>query len=224
MAKPPLRLCPVCRRHSYDPTKGRRCDKCAAPKDLRPSARERGYDARWERARADYLARHPLCAEGLRQWRSELATVVDHVRPHRGNRERFWSAENWQGLCEECHNRKTGREANLGMYARYVVTGPPGAGKTTWVNRRRKPGDVVWDYDQVAATILGLPEKDCPPDMIPIVHRIGLSLIEEIATNPPQRTVFIILANPSTAAIAAERLSGRLITLDRGRVVSDLVT
>jgi 5-methylcytosine-specific restriction protein A len=28
---------------------------------LRPSATRRGYGARWRRARAAYLARHPLC-------------------------------------------------------------------------------------------------------------------------------------------------------------------
>jgi 5-methylcytosine-specific restriction protein A len=41
--------------------------------------------------------------------RVELATVVDHVTPHRGDPELFWDIEgNWQPLCKACHDRKTG--------------------------------------------------------------------------------------------------------------------
>jgi 5-methylcytosine-specific restriction protein A len=35
------------------------------------------------------------------------AEVVDHVTPHRGNRETFWNQENWQSLCKQCHDQKT---------------------------------------------------------------------------------------------------------------------
>ena len=35
------------------------------------------------------------------------ATVVDHIRPHKGNRELFWDRTNWQSLCKQCHDRKT---------------------------------------------------------------------------------------------------------------------
>ncbi len=38
--------------------------------------------------------------------------------------------------------------------SRYVVCGPPDSGKTTWVTHRAVPGDIVWDFDDVAA-ILG---------------------------------------------------------------------
>jgi 5-methylcytosine-specific restriction protein A len=36
------------------------------------------------------------------------ATVVDHIVPHRGDERLFWdSVNNWQSLCESCHNRAT---------------------------------------------------------------------------------------------------------------------
>lgn len=38
------------------------------------------------------------------------ATVVDHIKPHKGDMEVFWDLSNWQGLCEPCHNKKTARE------------------------------------------------------------------------------------------------------------------
>lgn len=75
----------------------------------RPGARQRGYDSRWERERRRFLTIHPLCIECKHSGRVEPATVVDHIRPHRGNNELFWDIDNWQPLCAACHNAKTGR-------------------------------------------------------------------------------------------------------------------
>ena len=36
------------------------------------------------------------------------AIVVDHIIPHRGNQRLFWDMKNWQPLCKDCHDRKTG--------------------------------------------------------------------------------------------------------------------
>lgn len=76
---------------------------------LRGTAAERGYDARWQKARMAYLVRHPLCINC--QWNGKMtpATVVDHIIPHRGDMNLFWDEENWQPLCKDCHDRKTGR-------------------------------------------------------------------------------------------------------------------
>ena len=35
------------------------------------------------------------------------ATVVDHIKPHRGDQKLFWDQNNWQPLCKEHHDRKT---------------------------------------------------------------------------------------------------------------------
>lgn len=75
----------------------------------RASARERGYTSAWEKARAAFLAKHPTCAECQRQGIVTVATVVDHIIPHRGDKKLFWDSENWQSLCATCHNQKTGR-------------------------------------------------------------------------------------------------------------------
>lgn len=56
-------------------------------------------------ARAAFLALHPLCA-----CCHALATVVDHITPHRGDDALFWNRLNWQPLCAPCHNRKKQRE------------------------------------------------------------------------------------------------------------------
>lgn len=76
----------------------------------RPSARVRGYSGAWERARAEFLRANPLCAECARNDQIVAATVVDHVVPHKGDKQRFWDRANWQPLCKRCHDRKTARE------------------------------------------------------------------------------------------------------------------
>ena len=87
------------------------CDNHRSAADLRRgSARDRGYNYRWEQSRLLFLRSHPLCAECERNGRVTAATVVDHVVDHKGDHDRFWSVDNWQSLCAECHNRKTMRE------------------------------------------------------------------------------------------------------------------
>lgn len=75
------------------------------------TARQRGYNAQWERDRTAYLVAHPLCVECLRQGRVTPATVLDHVTPHRGDRVLFLDPYNRQGLCVPCHGAKTVRES-----------------------------------------------------------------------------------------------------------------
>ena len=75
---------------------------------MRGGAPERGYDGRWRKARAAFLRRNPLCVECMRKGVLTPATVVDHIIPHRGDKELFWNEENWQPLCKSCHDRKTG--------------------------------------------------------------------------------------------------------------------
>nr|DAY20651.1 MAG TPA: HNH endonuclease [Caudoviricetes sp.] len=75
---------------------------------MRGGAAERGYDGRWRKARIAFLQRNPLCVECMRKGVLTPATVVDHIIPHRGDKELFWNEENWQALCKSCHDRKTG--------------------------------------------------------------------------------------------------------------------
>ena len=91
---------------------GARCP-CQAKRDAerkarfdknRPNSSQRGYTSAWEKARAAFLARHPYCRCGA------LATVVDHIKPHRGDRELFWDKSNWQPLCTPCHSGAKQRE------------------------------------------------------------------------------------------------------------------
>ena len=75
----------------------------------RGSSAERGYDYWWQRQSKMFLREHPLCVECLAKGQVVPATVVDHIKPHRGNRELFRDPMNWQPLCKRHHDQKTGR-------------------------------------------------------------------------------------------------------------------
>lgn len=80
------------------------------PPETRQTSTERGYGYRWQQARAGYLRKHPLCVHCQREGRVEPATELDHIVPHRGDKDLFWSRANWQGLCRMHHSRKTAAE------------------------------------------------------------------------------------------------------------------
>lgn len=50
-----------------------------------------------------------------------------------------------------------------------LVCGPPGAGKTTYVLERLRPGDVIVDVDRLFAALSGLPEHNKPEVLLPVV-------------------------------------------------------
>nr|WP_244305779.1 HNH endonuclease signature motif containing protein [Paraburkholderia lacunae] len=70
------------------------------------------YGAAWRKARAQFLRANPLCqCNECRQARLlTRATVVDHIRPHRGDVNLFWDRTNWQAMSKRCHDRKTARD------------------------------------------------------------------------------------------------------------------
>lgn len=101
----------------------------------RESSSQRGYDVRWRKARAAYLAEHALCVDCASRGRTSAASNVDHVVPHKGDHILFWDESNWQALCASCHSRKTaiedGRWGNAEAlpvlprsHALHVVCGP----------------------------------------------------------------------------------------------------
>ena len=69
--------------------------------------------ARWQRLRAEQLAREPLCRMCAEAGRVTAATVCDHVDPHRGDEAKFWAGP-FQSLCDaapwRCHSRAKQRE------------------------------------------------------------------------------------------------------------------
>jgi len=89
-----------------------RCEKHAKQKDRQSTSQRNNeykwmYGRKWQKARAFYLRRHPVCAECAKYNRAVPATDVDHIEPHLGDRAKFWDQANWQALCRGCHSSKT---------------------------------------------------------------------------------------------------------------------
>ncbi len=93
------------------------CDKHKPlhPEEVR-SASSRGYGRAWQDARKLYLVAHPLCIECMKEGKYVKATDVDHIIPHRGDRNLFWDESNWQALCHRHHSIKTRNEDHNPSY------------------------------------------------------------------------------------------------------------
>lgn len=70
----------------------------------RGSARQRGYTAQWDRVAAAFKRDNPLCIGCEAVDRVELASVVDHIIPHKGDDTLFWDQANWQPCCTKHHD------------------------------------------------------------------------------------------------------------------------
>lgn len=72
----------------------------------RGSARQRGYTAAWDVTSKAFRSDpdHALCVGCLAVQRVEVATVTDHIIPHRGDAVLFWDRSNWQGCCAPHHD------------------------------------------------------------------------------------------------------------------------
>ncbi len=79
----------------------------------RESSTQRGYGYKWQQARVQFLREHPLCECPeckAGDVRVIVATVVDHITPHKGDMKLFWDRKNWQAMSKSCHDKKTARE------------------------------------------------------------------------------------------------------------------
>lgn len=68
------------------------------------------YGRKWQTARRAFLADHPFCVDCETEGQQTLATEVDHIVPHRGDRDLFWDRTNWASRCKPHHSAKTRRE------------------------------------------------------------------------------------------------------------------
>lgn len=80
------------------------------------------HTGRWQRIRKLFLAAHPLCADPYathrREGRVEVAAEVDHVLPLAQRPDLAFTFGNLQGLCSNCHDRKSQDERRSGYNQR----------------------------------------------------------------------------------------------------------
>ena len=76
---------------------------------------------RWIRYRKLFIAQHPLCVKCKAEGRIVPADVVDHIMPHKGDRDFFWNTDNHQALCYSCHRIKTAQESGWNVRGEGVL-------------------------------------------------------------------------------------------------------
>lgn len=167
-----------------------------------------------QRRRAALFAREPLCRECVKQGnvtKDSIATIRDHIIPlTEGGTE---TPDNEQPLCQTCSDIKTQQESARGVkrsfygktasVLREVVTGPSGAGKTTYVERHRAPGVIVWDLDKVADTVAQMPSYPRPPHISIACHAMRGALVAYLQENPSTPFLLIITEQADAERVAA---------------------
>lgn len=102
----------------------------------------------------------------------------------------------------------------------YVVTGPPAAGKTSWIEAHATARDIVIDLDRitVALTGPGAPQWNQHALHLRIAHRARYAAMDEAFTHLDKLDVYVIHTQPSPKALAKyKRLDARIVVVDPGR-------
>lgn len=104
----------------------------------------------------------------------------------------------------------------------YVVTGPPAAGKSSWIQAHATARDIVIDLDLITRALSGpgAPTWNQDPLQLRVAHRARYAAMHEAFELRDQVDVYLIHTMPSRKALAKyKRLDARIVTVDPGRDV-----
>lgn len=104
----------------------------------------------------------------------------------------------------------------------YVVTGPPAAGKSSWIAARAKATDIVIDLDRIALALAGpgAPQWQHDETLLKVAHRARFAAVDEAVKHRETVDVYLIHTMPSAKALARyRRLDAQVIAVDPGREI-----
>ncbi|MFM9681112.1 AAA family ATPase [Streptomyces brasiliscabiei] len=102
----------------------------------------------------------------------------------------------------------------------YVVTGPPAAGKSTWIDAHATARDIVIDLDRItqALTGPGAPAWNQDPLQLRVAHKARYAAMHEAFELRDRVDVYLIHTMPTGKALARyKRLNARIVVVDPGR-------
>ena len=172
----------------------RYCDRCKKTDNKRRDKRERDPESRklynskvWrEVVRPGQLAQpseaflnaSPFCqCESSCKYHPQknpcgrIATDVDHIIPISFGGGTGLDGQNIQSYCHECHSSKTRKEdgwtGNKSTRNVIVICGPPGSGKSSFVNKQAdKKNDLILDFDRIMSAICNYPLHRKPEHLL----------------------------------------------------------
>lgn len=151
----------------------------------------------WRKCRAAYMARHPLCEDCASRGLTVRAREIHHRTPIDQGGEPL-DPHNLQALCHQCHMQIHGFRGGAPTEVS-VVYGPPAAGKTTWVESQRRPGDVMWDFDKIKAALTGEPlHSEAPPEILDAVLTLRDAMVDMLKRGDCKLSrVWFIVTSPA---------------------------
>lgn len=184
------------------------------------STTARGYGSAHQRTRAKWVRK--VRAGGVNCWR--CGAPINPCDPwdlghDDADRSRYRGPEHIA-----CNRATKGRNKKQPTHTGklIVVTGPPASGKSTWVKRHAKPGDITIDYDAIANVLT-------PPDGKPHKHAAHIRAITKAARQAAidkalvtsgDHAVYIIHSLPAQSTLSRYRsLGAQVVTIDPGRKV-----
>lgn len=102
----------------------------------------------------------------------------------------------------------------------YVVTGPPAAGKSSWIQSHATARDIIIDLDLITQALSGpgAPQWNQDPHQLRVAHRARHAAIDEALTLCDQVDVYLIHTMPSPKALARYKShDARIVVVDPGR-------
>lgn len=104
----------------------------------------------------------------------------------------------------------------------YVVTGPPAAGKSTWVTQHARRGDITIDYDAIASVLTPLEpgERQLSAPVAAVTRAARRAAIDMALEYRDEIDVYIIHATPSAGMLRFyQRMNAKIVTVDPGEDV-----
>ncbi|MBE4790906.1 AAA family ATPase [Streptomyces caniscabiei] len=104
----------------------------------------------------------------------------------------------------------------------YVITGPPAAGKSTWIDAHATARDIVIDLDRIthALTGPGAPAWNQDPLQLRVAHKARYAAMHEAFELRDRVDVYLIHTMPTGKALARyKRLNARIVVVDPGRQI-----
>ncbi|MGW4703257.1 AAA family ATPase [Streptomyces sp. NPDC004285] len=104
----------------------------------------------------------------------------------------------------------------------YVVTGPPAAGKSSWIQAHATARDIVIDLDLITRALSGpgAPAWNQDPTLLRVAHKARYAAMHEAFELRDKVDVYLIHTLPSAKAMAKyKRLGAKVIAVDPGEAI-----